>query len=128
MSFFSDLYNGFRSTVSNIYNKASQGIGLVKQAKDWLSEKVDQLSSIPFIGDAIGELADKVENTPFLAGWSLHDVSRGLDRLNEYVNSPYLTQSAALVDQYLSQGAKGLDQIAGSPVGQSISQLVGAGS
>lgn len=43
----SNYYNGFKFTISNMFNVAKKVVNGVKSAGDFIHEKLDQLSSIP---------------------------------------------------------------------------------
>lgn len=107
---FSDLYNKAKAVVSDVYGAAKKGVGMIKQGKDWISEQVDKLSAIPFVGSEIKDLVDKTTETPFLFGASLNDVGRLVDRANEFINSPYLQEAAQKFDQLAQSATRSADQ------------------
>lgn len=98
----SNLYQKAKDFAGNLYGAAKTGIGALKQAKDWISEHVDKLSAIPFVGDLVRETAEKVANTPILDGLALSDIGRGIDLANSWINSPYISEAAARFDKAIA--------------------------
>jgi hypothetical protein len=105
----SNLYNRAKSVVSDVFNTVKSGVGTLAQAKSWISEHVDKLSSIPYIGEELKAGARKLAEEPILFGASLNDVGAGIDMANKYINSPYLTEGAARFDNWAQSAAQTAD-------------------
>lgn len=115
----SDLYSKAKNLVSDLYGGVKVGTNLLKQGKDYLSEQLDKLSALPYVGGLIKEATNKLGNAPlpFLDGLSISDIGRGIDYANEYVNSPTLREAAGRFDQIASGAARSADQFLSSRAG-----------
>jgi hypothetical protein len=113
----SDLYNKAKNLVSDVYGGFKSGVGMVKQAKDWINQHVDMLSAIPYVGEELKAGVKKLEEEPVLFGASLNDVGALVDLASKYVNSPYLTEAAARFDNWASSAAQTADQLLASRAG-----------
>lgn len=107
----SNLYNKAKDFATNLYSGVKTGVGALKQAKDWVSEHIDKLSSIPFVGDLVKEGVDKVGNTPIFDGFALKDLGRGIDLANNWINSQYISETATTFDGIASGLASGADKL-----------------
>ena len=74
LSNISNYYHGFKSTVSHIFDVAKKVVHGVRSGGDWLNEKLDQLSAIPYLGDATKEAVKKGKDYKVFGIASFNDV------------------------------------------------------
>lgn len=87
-SFFSsvaDVYSKVRSGVSEIYNVGKKIVHGVGSSMSWIDEQLDQLSSIPFIGQEIKMGLDELRDTQIF-GISWNRLKRGANKLDEFLD------------------------------------------
>lgn len=104
------MYSKAKNFVSDIYSPVKAGVGALKMARDWISDHIDKLSSIPFVGDALKTAAQKAGEEPVFFGASLSDAGRLIDTANSYINSPYLLEGAANFDRIATQSFQSADR------------------
>jgi hypothetical protein len=113
----SNLYSKAKNIASELYSGVKYGSNLLSQAKNFVSDSLDKLSSLPYIGNELKAIANKAAEEPFFFGVSAKDIGRGIDALQSWVNSPYITEGAmkfdSLVTPALSQADRAISQFAG---------------
>lgn len=74
LSNISNYYHGFKGTVSHMFDVAKKVVHGVRTGGDWINEKLDQLSSIPYLGDATKEAVKKGKEYKVFGVASFNDV------------------------------------------------------
>lgn len=99
----SNYYNGFKSTVSQMFNVAKKVVHGVRHAGDWIDEKLNTLSSIPYLGQATQESVKKAKDYKVFGIASYNDVmgyARWIDDTLQHTD--IAEQVASTADYYVS--------------------------
>lgn len=79
-----NIYNKVKSGVSEVYNFGKSIVHGVRGGFSWIDEQLDKASSIPFIGEAIGETLDELRDTQVF-GVSWNRLKKHIDRLDDWI-------------------------------------------
>ena len=107
-SFFESLsnaYSGIKSTIGNLYHKGKEVVHGVRQGFNWFDEKLNQLSSIPFLNTIISEGKSLLQ----------YDLIRNtIADIDNIAQSGELEAYGGMVDQLISGGLQAGQQIGGA--------------
>ena len=81
----SNIYNTVRTGVSEIYDMGKKITGGVARGMNWIDEQLDQLASIPFVGEIIGEGLEELRDVQVF-GISWNKLKRGANKLDEFLD------------------------------------------
>lgn len=87
-SFFSsvaDVYSKVKTGVSTIYDYGKKIVHGVGSTMSWIDQELDQLASIPFVGEIIGEGLDELRDMQVF-GISWNKLKRGANKLDEFLD------------------------------------------
>jgi len=81
----SNIYNTVRTGVSEVYDFGKKIVHGGARAMNWIDEQLDQLSSIPFIGEEIQMGLDELRDVQVF-GISWNKLKRGANKLDEFLD------------------------------------------
>lgn len=99
----SNYYHGFKSTVSHIFDVAKKVVHGVRSGGDWISEKLDQLSSIPYLGSATKESIKQAKEYKIMGIASFNDVLGYARFIDDTLQHSDIAQNIASTADYYIQ-------------------------
>ena len=124
----SNYYNGFKSSVAQIFNVAKKVIHGVRSGGDWIDDKLNTLSSIPYLGTATQEAVKKAKDYKVFGIASYNDVMGYTRWIDDTLQHSDIAESLAqTADYYISPVVETASKIGQSMGGNVQSSPYGAG-
>ena len=121
MGFLSNAYNKFKSFLPAVHSFAKKGSGFYKESKNYIKDLVDKAASIPFIGEALKQGADKLYKTkvnlPLVGGLSAQDLQYYLDEAASFIDDDHISNLSSQLNDAISPAVDSADRyMSGNPV------------
>ena len=128
LSNISNYYNGFKSSVAQIFNVAKKVIHGVRSGGDWIDDKLNSLSSIPYLGKTTQEAVKKAKDYKVFGIASYNDVMGYTRWIDDTLQHSDIAESLAqTADYYISPVVETASKIGQSMGGNVQSSPYGAG-
>lgn len=105
----SNYYHGLKDNVSHFFNVGKKVVHGIRSGGDWINEKLDQLSSIPYLGEATKETIKKAKDYKVFGVASFNDIMGYTKFIDDTLqHSDIAERIGQTADYYISPVVEGI--------------------